>query len=93
MENRSTYSSKLKCRWSAWQVLDDGHLRLEMPAGSVCDMRGAIKMAEALTPLVWRIDTYSGGKPDTIYVIRGAEWAAYEPGEVLTKLLHKHATA
>ena len=68
------YSSSLQCGWVAWTVVDAGVLRLDMPDTNVCDMRGAIKAAEALCPMVWRIDTYSGGKPDTMYVLRRGGW-------------------
>ena len=68
------YSSSLQCCWVAWTVVDSGILRLDMPGINVCDMRGAIKAAEALCSAVWRIDTYSGGKPDTMYVLRKGGW-------------------
>ena len=72
------WSSGLQCGWTAWRVVNDGHLALDLPADNCCDMRGAIKAAEALCPLVWRIDTYAGGKPDTIYAEHKGKWAAYE---------------
>ncbi len=70
----SMYSSALKCAWSRWSVVDAGILRLDMPEHQVCSMEGAIKQAEALCPMVWRIDTYSNGKPDTMYIFRNNQW-------------------
>ncbi len=75
---RAMYSSGLQCAWNSWSVVDDGILRLDMPADNCCDMDGAIKAAEALCPLVWRIDTYAGGKPDTMYLLRGSQWRAVD---------------
>jgi hypothetical protein len=72
--SRSTWSSRLKCGWISWSVVDDGILRLDMPPDHCCDMRGAIRSAEDLCPMVWRIDTYAGGEPDTIYLRRGDKW-------------------
>lgn len=75
---RATWSSALVCGWQAWRVVDDGHLALELPANNCCDMRGAIKTAEALCPMVWRIDTYSGGEPDMVYFLdtKTGKWQA-----------------
>lgn len=72
------WSSDLQCGWLSWTVVDGGILRLDMPDDNCCDMTGAIKAAEALCPLVWRIDTYAGGKPDTMYLLRGSEWKAVD---------------
>lgn len=78
LNQRSMWSSDLSCGWTAWRVVDDGHLALETPSGQYCSMAGAIKAAEALCPLVWRIDTYVGGEVDTMYVLRPGreEWSA-----------------
>ena len=75
---RATWSSGLQCAWTSWSVVDSGILRLDMPPDNCCDMGGAIKAAEVLCPLVWRIDTYAGGQPDTMYLLRGGEWAAVD---------------
>jgi hypothetical protein len=72
------WSSGLQCGWNSWTVVDDGILRLDMPDANCCDMRGAIKAAQALCPMVWRIDTYAGGEPDTMYVERGGKWHAVD---------------
>ena len=71
---RAMWSSGMKCAWISWTVVDEGILRLDMPADDCCDMRGAIKAAQVLCPLVWRIDTYSGGKLDIVYVKTRGEW-------------------
>lgn len=70
-------SMKLQCKWGAWRVIADGELALEMPAGSCCDMRGAIETAEMLMPGVKRIATFAGGEPDTEYRLL-YEWKAYD---------------
>jgi hypothetical protein len=75
---RAQWSSGLQCGWISWTVVDDGILRLDMPDANCCDMRGAIKTAEALCPMVWRIDTYAGGEPDTMYLLHGSEWKAVD---------------
>jgi hypothetical protein len=82
-EPRATWSNGLRCGWISWSVVDDGILRLDMPAAHCCDMRGAIEAAEALCPMVWRIDTYAGGAPDTTYVVRGSEWEAVDAVRVV----------
>jgi hypothetical protein len=75
---KAAWSSGLKCGWTSWSVVEDGVLRLDMPADNCCDMRGAIKAAEALCPMVWRIDTYAGGRPDTMYLLSGGGWRALD---------------
>lgn len=77
MDRAQTWSSALQCSWKAWRVEDDGHLILELPDGHRCDMRGTIKTAEALCPLVWRIDVISGDEPDIVYFQEaGGKWEA-----------------
>jgi hypothetical protein len=75
---RAQWSSGLQCGWISWTVVDDGILRLDMPDANCCDMGGAIKAAQALCPMVWRIDTYAGGEPDTMYLARGSKWEAVD---------------
>ena len=79
-KQRVMWSSGLQCGWISWTVVDDGILRLDMPVDNCCDMRGAIKAAEALCPMVWRIDTYAGGEPDTMYLLQPGKvgWHAVE---------------
>ena len=72
----SNWSSGLQCDWVAWRVVDSGILRLDMPDFECCDMSGAIKTAKALCPTVRRIDTYSGGKLDTMYVMESDKWTS-----------------
>lgn len=88
---RAMWSSGLQCGWIAWRVVNDGHLALDLPDDNCCDMRGAIKAAEVLCPLVWRIDTYAGGKPDTIYAIHKGKWAAYDANSSIAKALRSAA--
>ena len=71
-------SAKLQCCWDAWRQVADGELALEMPAGNCPDMRGAIEIATAICPSVWRIATFSGGMPDTEYRNVRGEWLAYD---------------
>ena len=70
------WSSDLQCAWTAWRVVDDGHLAVDLPVANCCDMRGAIKAAKSLCPLVWRIDTFTGGEADTTYFLHGGNWVA-----------------
>lgn len=74
----STRSGRLQCNWEAWRVIAAGELALEMPAGNVCDMHGAIAVAEAICPGVWRIATFCGGVPDTEYQNLRGKWLAYD---------------
>ena len=78
VRQRAMWSSGLQCGWTSWTVVDDGILRLDMPADNCCDMTGAVKAAEALCPLVWRIDTYAGGQPDAMYLLRDSQWGAVD---------------
>ena len=82
-KQRTVWSSGLQCCWISWAVVDDGILRLDMPPDNCCDMGGAIKAAEALCPCVWRIDTYAGGAPDTMYLLRNGKWQAVDAHKAL----------
>ena len=73
------YSTRLQCGWSAWRVLDEGELALDMQPDGCCDMSGAIRIAEAMMPGVWRIVTFAGDVPDTEYRNWKGKWAAYTP--------------
>jgi len=75
---RSMWSGGLQCGWISWSVVEDGVLRLDMPINNCCDMRGAIKAAEVLCPMVWRIDTYAGGNPDTMYLRVRDKWESLD---------------
>lgn len=74
----STRSAVLQCRWSSWSVIDDGVLRLDMPEGQCCSIDGAIQVAQAMCPGVFRIDAYSGGVSDVTYINGRDGWKAYE---------------
>ena len=76
MKVRAMWNNDLVCGWESLIVIDDGHLALNLPEYNCCDMRGAIKIAKAICPLVWRIDAFSGGEPDTTYFIQGGKWVA-----------------
>jgi hypothetical protein len=73
------YSSALKCGWSAWRVLDDGELALDMQPDGCCDMSGAIRVAQAIMPAVFRIVTFAGDVQDTEYRLWQGKWSAYAP--------------
>ena len=76
---KTTYSSALQCEWSAWRVLEHGQLALDMEDGECCDMNGAVCMAEAIMPGVFRIVTFAGDVPDTEYRLWQGKWGAYTP--------------
>src|SRR5574344_25933 len=76
---KCTYSSALQCCWSAWRVIDEGQLALDMEQDECCDMRGAIRVAQTIMPCVFRIVTFSGDSPDTEYKLRQGKWSAYTP--------------
>ena len=78
MQGTMMWCSVLACEWISWAVVGDGILRLDMPEYQCCDMRGAIKIAQVLCPLVRRIDTYAGGALDITYSRRGGEWVALD---------------
>jgi|SRR6516165_10288262 hypothetical protein len=50
--------------------------RLDMPPVSCCDMNGCIELFRTIDPEVCRIETYSGGLPDTAYERDGKQWRA-----------------
>jgi hypothetical protein len=78
MKSNEMWSDLLKCRWTAWRVVANGHLALDMPPDNCCDMCGAIKVAQSLCPTVRRIDTFVDGEPDTSYTTKAgtSEWEA-----------------
>lgn len=79
-EGRSMWSNDLMCRWISWSIEWDGFLRLDLPEDNCCDMRGAIKIAEAICPMVYRIDVYVGDKLDITYSQANskAKWEAID---------------
>lgn len=72
-ERRHMWSDSLVCHWISWTIEWDGFLRLDLPKDNCCNMRGAIKTAEAICPMVFRIDVYAGGKLDVTYSRANAE--------------------
>jgi hypothetical protein len=55
--------------------------QLYLPEGDCCDMKGCVTMFEGIDSKVTAINTYSGGKSDTIYLKDGTEWHALMPSE------------
>ena len=58
---------------------ENGVARLHLASEHCCDMSGCVDYFERRDPNVQRIETYSGGKLDTIYVRRAGRWLALEP--------------
>jgi len=54
--------------------------RLWMPALQCCDMSGCIRWFHSIDDRVHKIETFSGGAPDTKYKRAGDEWQARHPG-------------
>lgn len=52
---------------------------LHMRDGSCTDMTGAIQLFQAIDANVEAIDTFAGGKPDTLYRKERHGWEAYRP--------------
>lgn len=78
MMNGATYSSKLQCAFNGWRVVDEGEIALDMPKHNCCNARGAIEIAQVIMPSVWKILTFSGGIPDTMYILIDGKWKAYD---------------
>jgi hypothetical protein len=53
--------------------------RLDMPPVNCCDMSGCLGLFLAIDPDCAKIETFTGGKPDTAYVRRPAGWEAIDP--------------
>ena len=82
-EPKSMFNRDLQCGWISWRVVDDnGWLHLSVPEGECPNMSSAVKIAEMLCPIVWRVDVFSGKKPDTSYVKFGknGKWMAMNLG-------------
>ena len=77
-ERGATYSSKLQCVFNGWRVLSDGEIALDVPKHNCCDMRGAIDIASAIMPSVWKILTFCDGLPDVMYILIDGKWKAYD---------------
>jgi len=59
-------------------VLSDGEIALDMPKYNCCDMTGAIEIAEKIMPSVWRIATFTDGKPDIEYILSNGLWSVFD---------------
>lgn len=80
-----TWSNELQCGWNAWHAVDDGVLHLHLQPGHCCDMDGAIRVAQSMMPLVWRIVTFSGKTQDVEYKNVRGKWIAYQPTKFPSK--------
>ena len=56
----------------------DGELCLEVPKNNCPDMRGAIEIATAIMPSVFRIVVVCDGEIDVVYHGPCGEWKAYD---------------
>src|SRR4051812_43870475 len=61
------WSQDLLCYWVSWAPFDTDTLLLKLPALSVCDMTGCIRVAKAIMPSVRVIEVMSGLVPDVRY--------------------------
>lgn len=79
--NNLCWNEDLVCHWSAWRVISERHLVLELPSQNVCDGRGAVKIAKSLCPNVDTIDVYSGSVLDVQYrfIYDDEKWEAFVP--------------
>lgn len=50
--------------------------RLHQPAGCCTDMSGVVALFRFLHPDVQKIETFAGGRPDTLYRLDGGAWTA-----------------
>ncbi len=77
----AAWSKDLQCYWLSWEAHNDHRLRLNLPRGQCCSMAGAIKVAKAMAQIITSIDTYVGGKPDTLYLLVWGprpKWRAFD---------------
>lgn len=77
-----TWSDDLQCEWWCIRVLADGQIALAIAEGHCCDMHGAIRVATAVMPEVWRIKTVAGTVEDTEYWKVDGEWRAAYPSRL-----------
>lgn len=73
---RSTFNEQMVSFVKAMVVVRDGHIALDLPGISKCDMYGAIDVCKALMPDVERISAYVGGQLDIEYFRDGTQWTA-----------------
>ena len=78
---KSTYNDQLQCEFYGWRVRRFGELELHLPIGNVCSMSGAIKQAEMLMPIVFKISVFVGTDLDVMYIMSVGKpkitWTAY----------------
>jgi hypothetical protein len=76
----ASYSSKMRCAFTGWRVLCDGELILDLPAQNHCDMKGALSIAQAIMPGVYRILVNVDDEPDIEYQWNGAgkQWVCQD---------------
>ena len=74
------WSEDLQCHWSAWRVVGERHVVLELPPLNASDGRGVIKVAQFLCPDVEAIDTYRDGIHDMVFRFNHDEgkWASWD---------------
>lgn len=70
--NNELRHNGLQCSIESIAFVQHGTVVMHFPASHCCDMRRAIVFAKSITRRMpsfglWRIRTYSGGKPDIIY--------------------------
>lgn len=63
----STHSDELQCRFESWEVAGPRSLVLRMPEDNCCDMRAAVRIAQAILPSVEAVHTLEGPLFGTTY--------------------------
>ncbi len=75
----AVWHSGLACNLDGIWFPSQSLVTLHFPGNNCCDMSGAIELATGLNPHVRRIETFSGDKPDTCYMVVAAEqWPDYQ---------------
>ena len=81
---KSTYNDELQCEFYGWRVRRFGEMELHIPKNNVCDMSGAINIAEMLMPTVFKISVFAGLELDIMYIMdvgkqnQPITWTAYD---------------
>ena len=55
-------------------IIDDSHIRLDVPSGESCDPQAAIKLAKSIVPGVTTVSTYHGPDYHAEYRFVDGEW-------------------
>jgi len=71
-------SPVLQCCWERICFGEPGVIAMFLPDDNCTDMRGAVRIAEALDEDVKQVSTFVAGEPDMVYVKRNGEWACYD---------------